>query len=70
MVFFAVVSAVVFEASGKVVLFMFPKGLQDFIEHIDDNDKQGGKAESKHDVLTHFIILGLNHQFGNVRRFR
>ena len=70
MVFFTVVSAVVFEASGKVVLFMFPKGLQDFIKHIDDNDKQGGKAESKHDVLTHFIILGLNHQFGNVWRYR
>jgi hypothetical protein len=37
-VFFTVIPPVVFETSGKVVLFVFPKGLEDFIEHVEDYD--------------------------------
>jgi hypothetical protein len=65
-VLFPVISAVVFEASGKVVLFMFPKWLEDLVQHVEDDDGEADKTETEHDVLTHFIILSKKHQGSNI----
>lgn len=45
---------------------MFQKGLEDFIQNVENDDREACKAETKHDVLTHFVILSEKHQGCNV----